>query len=141
MAGLLSKYLIFHGAIIILIGLFSGMIYWQTIIRNKEPEVMRGWRITHVFLVIEGMFIVTIGLTIPHLALSGPAVRILVWIIAISGYGFALAFVGGAWKGSRGLTPKPYGFNTILFLGHFVGAAGSLVGIAIVSYGAIKAIS
>jgi hypothetical protein len=89
MAGSLDKYVIFHGAIIILIGLFSGLIYWQTIIRNKRPEVIRGWRIAHVFLVIEGMFILIVGLAIPHLALSGLAVRLLVWVTVSSGYGFA----------------------------------------------------
>jgi hypothetical protein len=140
MIGPLDKYLIFHGAIIILIGLFSGLIYWQTIIRDKRPEVIRGWRIAHVFLVIEGMFIIIVGLIIPHLVLSGLAVRILVWTIASSGYGFAWAFIGGAWTEYRGLSPKPYGLNTILFLGHFIGAAGSLIGITIVIYGSFKAI-
>jgi len=140
MAGLINKYLIFHGAIIILIGLFSGLIYWQTINRNKEPEVIRRWRIAHVFLVMEGMFIVIVGLTIPYLTLGGFAARVLVWTIASSGYGFVWAFIGGAWKGNRGLTPKPYGLNTILFLGHFIGAGGSLIGIAMLLYGVFKAI-
>ncbi len=129
-----------HGAITILIGLFSGLIYWQTIIRDKRPEVLRGWRIAHVFLVIEGMFILLVGLGIPHLALGGIAVRVLVWSIAISGYGFGWAFIGGAWKGCHGLTPKPYGLNTILFLGHFIGAVGSLVGIVMITYGSFKAL-
>lgn len=139
MTGLLHKYLIFHGAIITLIGLISGLIYWQKIIRNKRPEIIRSWQIAHIFLVIEGMFIVTVGLIIPHLALSGLAVRILVWIVTISGYGFVWAFLGGAWKGYRGLTPKPYGLNTTLFLGHFIGAGGSLIGIIIIIYGIFKA--
>ena len=138
MTGLLNKYLIFHGAIITLIGLFSGLIYWQMIIRNKKPEVIHGWRIAHVFLVMEGMFIIIVGLSIPHLALGGLAVRVLAWIITISGYGFTWAFIGGAWKGYRGLTPKPYGLNTFLFLGHFIGAGGSLIGIAMVIYGSFK---
>jgi hypothetical protein len=139
MTGLLNKYLIFHGVIIILVGLFSGLIYWQMIIRNKRPEIIHSWQIAHVFLVIEGMFIVIVGFIIPHLVLSGLAVRILVWIVTISGYGFAWAFIGGAWKGYRGLTPKPYGLNTIFFLGHFVGAGGSLIGIAMIIYGISKA--
>ena len=88
MTGPLDKYVIFHGAVIILIGLLSGLMYWQTMIRNKRPDVIRGWRIAHVFLVIEGMFIVIVGLGIPHLVLSGLAIRVLVWTIAISGYGF-----------------------------------------------------
>jgi hypothetical protein len=139
MTELFCKYLIFHGSIIILMGLFAGLVYWQTIIRNKRPEVIRGCRIAHVFLVIEGMFIVIVGLGIPHLALGGLAVQVLVWTVASSGYGFAWAFIGGAWKGYRGLTPKPYGLNTILFLGHFIGAVGSLIGIAMVIYGPFKA--
>jgi hypothetical protein len=84
------------------------------------------------------MFIVIVGLSIPHLVLSDLAVRVLVWTIASSGYGFAWAFVGGAWKGYRGLTPKPYGLNTILFLGHFIGAGGSLIGIGMIIYGIFK---
>ena len=88
MTGLLNKYLIFHGAIITLIGLISGLVYWQTIIRNKKPEIIRSWQIAHIFLVIEGMFIVIVGLIIPHLALSDLALRILVWITIGSGYGF-----------------------------------------------------
>jgi len=139
MTGPLDEYVIFHGAIIILVGLFSGLIYWQTIIQNKRPDVIRGWRIAHVFLVMEGMFIVIMGLGIPHLALGGLAVRVLVWTIVSSGYGFAWAFIGGAWKGYRGLTPKPYGLNTLFFLGHFIGAAGSLIGIAMVIFGSLKA--
>src|SRR4030042_6859793 len=97
MTGLLNKYLIFHGAIITLIGLFSGLIYWQTIIRNKRPEVICGWRIAHVFLVMEGMFIIIVGLGIPHLGLSGFAVQGLVWIISISCFGVSWAFLGGGW--------------------------------------------
>jgi hypothetical protein len=86
------------------------------------------------------MFIVIVGLSIPYLELCGLEVRVLVWTIAISGYGFTWAFIGGAWKGYRGLSLKPYGLNTILFLGHFIGAAGSLIGIAMVVYGSFKAI-
>jgi hypothetical protein len=140
MTGLLNKYLILHGAIIILIGLLPGLVCWQTIIGRKRCEVIRNWRMAHVFLVTEGMFIVILGLSIPHLALSGLAVRVLVWLIIASGYGFAWAFIGGAWKGYCGLTPRPYGFNTILFLGHFIGAGGSLIGIAVIIYGTFKAL-
>lgn len=136
----MSKYLFFHGAIVILIGLFSGLVYWQAIMGNKAVEVIRGWRKAHVFLVIEGMFIVIVGLLIPYVALSELGVRVLAWMMISSGYGFTWAFVGGAWKGYRGLTPRPYGLNTILFVGHFVGAGGSLIGIAMIVYGSFKGI-
>ncbi|MCX7771207.1 MAG: hypothetical protein N2202_09055 [Proteobacteria bacterium] len=136
----LIKNLIFHGAVIISIGLLAGLIYWQTITRDKKPEIIHGWRIAHAFLVIEGIFIIVMGLSIPNLSFSKPVLKILVWIITISGYGFVLAFIGGAWSGYRGLKPKPYGINTILFLGHFIGASGSIIGIAIIIYGALNSL-
>jgi len=88
MAALFSKCLIFHGAIIILIGLLSGLIYWQTIVRDKKSEVICSWRIAHVFLAIEGMFIMIVGLSISYLALNDIALRVLAWMMIISGYGF-----------------------------------------------------
>lgn len=85
---MVNKSLIFHGALIILIGLLLGLIYWQTIIRNKRPETIRGWQMAHVFLTMEGMFIMLVGLIIPHLVLSDSVVRLLAWVMIISGYGF-----------------------------------------------------
>lgn len=140
MAGWYSTYIIFHGALVILIGLFSGVIYWQTILREKGLETIRGWRIAHVFLSIEGMFLMTVGLIIPNLLLGDLGLRGLAWIMILSGYGFVWAFVGGAFTGHRGLKPMPCGLNTLLFLGHFIGAVGSLIGMAIVVYGAIQTI-
>ena len=138
MTGSLDKYLILHGAIISFIGLFSGLIYWQAIVRNKSSELIRSWRIAHVFLVIEGMFILIAGLLFSHLALSAFSAQLFVWAIISSGYGFVFAFLAGAWTGRRGLTPKPNGLDTVLFIGHFIGAGGSIIAIAMTIYGISK---
>lgn len=139
MTGLPTKYLLFHGSVVMLAGLLSGFPYWLAIIKNKDMAVVRAWRVAHSFLIVDGIFMLVVGLAIPHLALSGQIVQILVWSVILAGYGFVYAFIIGALKGIRGLTVRPYGLNTVLFAGHLIGASGSLIGIVILIYGFLKA--
>jgi hypothetical protein len=134
-----SKYLLLNGALVLLMGILSGIPYWLTIIRRKEQEAIYAWRVAHSFLVMDGLMMLMVGLIIPDLPLDEPTVWVMVWALIISGYGFVLAFIIGAWKGYRGLTPKPYGMNTFLFGWHIIGILGSLIGILIVIYGLFKA--
>ncbi len=129
------KYLLFHGSIVLMAGIFTGLFFWLVIILGKANESVRAWRVAHSVLIADGLMMLIVGLTVPHLNLSALAVWVLVVALILSGYGFVFAFIIGAWKGIRGLTPKPYGLNTILFIGHFIGATGSFIGIAILIYG------
>lgn len=133
------KYLLFHGSVVFLAGLIAGLVYWAAILRDQQDSLAR-WRVAHAFLVIEGIFMLVAGLSIPHLALGEQALNILVWTMVVSGYAFVVAFLIGALKGMRGLTITPFGLNTVLFAGHFVGATGSLVGTAMLIYGFLEAV-
>jgi hypothetical protein len=139
MISLPTAYLLFTGSLVILAGLLLGFPLRYAIVKKKE-EIVNAWRVAHSILVMDGLFMLVVGLAIPYLILDGLSVWVLVWSLVASGYGFVVAFTIGAWKGYRGLTAKPYGLNTILFAGHIVGASGSLIGIAIVIYGSLKAI-
>lgn len=132
------KYLILHGSLVLLAGVLSGFPYWLAIILDWRGEAPRFWRVTHSFLVIFGLTMLTFALIVPKTALNFQEVRLLVLILSVAGYGFVFAFVIGSWKKIRGLTPKPYGFNTVLFAGHAIGIAGSLIGTAILIYGVFK---
>ena len=135
-----EKYLLFHGAIVLMAGIFTGLLFWLVIILGKANESVRAWRVAHSVLIADGLMMLIAGLTVPHLGLSALAVLVLVVALILSGSGFVFAFIIGAWKGIRGLTPKPFGLNTILFIGHFTGATGSFIGIAILIYGLFKAL-
>ena len=135
MVGFDSKYLFFNGTIVLLAGLLSGAPVGLAIIRRKGEEAVLRWRVTHSTLIMDGVMMIVVGLVIPDLPLGELALGILVWAFVISGYGFILALTIGAWTKYRGLTPKPYGINTILYGGHILGALGSLIGVAILTYG------
>ena len=49
---------------------------------------------------------------------------------------FALA--GGAWARRRGLVPWPIGGETVFFAGHAVGAAGSVLDVALLIAGLVR---
>lgn len=129
------QHLLFHGCIVLLAGIIAGFIFWLAIILRKTVESIRAWRVAHSLLIADGLLLLVAGLAVPHLDLNAQAIRVLAVAFILSGYGFIFAFIIGAWKGIRGLTPKPFGLNTILFIGHFVGATGSFIGIAILTYG------
>ncbi len=127
--------LMVHGSIVLLIGLLSGLPFWLAIIGKKSGEVIRAWRVAHTTLIACGLTMLVIGLINPHLTLSIELRSILVWALILSGYSFVFALVLGAATGYRALTPKPVGFNTLLFIGHLIGACGSILALFIAIYG------
>ncbi len=137
---LTSKYIIFHGLIIFLVGVLAGVPFWLAIIGNKGNKVIRAWRVAHSFLSIFGMLMLIVGLLSVHLIIGAPIASVLLWSFVAAGYSFVIAFIAGAWKGYRALTPWPYGLNTFLFVCHVIGISGSLISIVIIIYGSLKTI-
>lgn len=133
-----AAYLFFNGGVVIMAGLLLGFPLRSAIV-TKRGDV-NAWRVSHSVLIMDGLLMLVVGLTLPHLLLGRPALWVLVWSLVAAGYGFLVAFAVGAWKGIRGLTARPFGLNTVLFGAHVVGAFGSLVGIAIATFGYVKAI-
>jgi hypothetical protein len=84
---------------------------------------------------VDGLLLLVVGLIGPQLNLAGYLFLFLAWTFVVSGYSFAFAVIVGAWRGYRGLKPKPVGFNTIFFLGHVIGAVASVLGMSVVLYG------
>ena len=135
----ISKLLFFNGSVVLLTGLLSGIPMGLAIIQERGEQKVRAWRVAHSTLIMDGLMLINAGLVVPVLSLGERASWLLVWALVVSAYGFVLALIIGAWKGCRGLTPKPYGMNTILYGGHIVGAFGSLVGVAILISGLFRA--
>ena len=123
----LSLQLLFHGAIVLLIGQLSGIPYGSAITKNKGKDVARAWRVAHSGLSMGGTTMIAIAAAINQLEINAIALDILVWSSIISGYGFCLALPYGAWVGERGLEVGKTFENKIVYLGNIVGAWGSLV--------------
>ena len=107
-----SKHLLFHGSIVLMAGIATGLFFWLVIILNKSNDLVRRWRVAHSVLIADGLMMLIIGLIIPNLELNPLLVIVLIIALIISGYGFVFAFIVGAWKKRRGLTPLPFEIST-----------------------------
>ena len=56
----LSLQLLFHGAIVVLIGLLSGIPYGSAITKKKDESVIRSWRVAHSGLAMGGTTILSV---------------------------------------------------------------------------------
>ncbi|MEM7387549.1 MAG: hypothetical protein AAF514_21650 [Verrucomicrobiota bacterium] len=125
--GLTVRYLIFHGAVVLLIGLLLGFPYALAINRADSAEVIHSWRIAHQSLPIGAGLMFGFAAIFPSLVSS---VRMKKWIansLTVSGYAFCLSLPLAALTSDRGLTWSPNGFNGLVFGGNLVGALASLV--------------
>lgn len=123
----LSLQLLFHGAMVLSIGLLSEIPYGSAINQKKDEEVVRAWRVAHSGLSMGGTTTIAFAAAINQLDVNAIALSILVWSSVISGYGFGLALPYGAWVGHRGLAIGKTIENKIVYMGNMVGVAGSLV--------------
>ena len=133
----LSLQLLFHGAIVILIGLLSGIPYGSAINNKQDESIVRAWRVAHSGLTMGGTTIIAFAAAINLLEINAIALQILVWSSVISGYGFCIALPYGAWIGQRGLTVGKTIQSNIVYLGNVVGASGSLVSTLALIFGSL----
>ena len=127
--------LVVHGTIVLLLGIVAGIPFWLAIILRGSEATIRAWRVAHATLLGVGLMLILVGAVVPHTTLGASLRAWLEWSLVAGGYGFVFALIGGAMVGERGLNPLPPGVNTVFFLGHAIGAMGSLAGIALLLVG------
>ena len=134
----LSLQLLFHGAIVMSIGLLSGIPHGSAITKKKEESVIRAWRVAHSGLAMGGTTMIAFATAINQLNINAIALNILVWSSVISGYGFCIALPYGAWVGHRGLTVGNTVNSNIVYTGNIFGAIGSLIGVLALIFGCLE---
>ncbi len=132
----LTKQLIFHGGVILLVGLLCGAPLGSAVVRRKSEETVRAWRVAHSSLVMGGVLLLALAGILAHLQLSAFALAILVWAVVASSYAFAVVLPLGAHYNQRGLTSAPPLLNRLIYFGNMVGAGGLLLGTVVLLWGA-----
>lgn len=132
--------LLVHASLVLSIGVLTGVPYWLSILGDAEPATIQSWRVTHAFLAVDGLFMLVFGLAMPSVVLSELGRRLFVLALIASGWGFVLAFLLGAITRRRGLSPAPFGLNTVCFAGHALGATGSIIALGFAVYGFFRAL-
>src|SRR5688572_17853042 len=113
-----TTHLIFHGAVILLVGLVCGAPLGSAVMHGKPEETVRAWRVAHSSLVMGGVLLLALAGIVAKLQLGALPLALLVWAFVGSSYGFALVLPLGAYYGHRGLTPAPPFINRVLYIGN-----------------------
>jgi hypothetical protein len=131
-----SRQLVFHGAVVLLLGLLYGAPYGRAINRGASENIIHSWRVAHNSIPLGAalMFGVATILSQLHGSVS------LKWIVAVSlivsSYAFCVSLPLAAIVGHRGLSSRGPASAKLVYLGNVVGAVSSLVAAAALVYAA-----
>ena len=129
-----ARYLLFHGSIVLLVGLLCGMPYGIAITRKQGDEVIRAWKLAHGSLSLGGTTMIAMAAILSGLQVSEAIRWLLAVTLAVSGYGFCFALTLEPFVGDRGLSWTGAWSNKVIFVGNFIGALSSLIGSIVLVY-------
>lgn len=135
-----ARYLLFHGAIVLLIGLVCGLPYGIAITQKQDDEVIQAWRLAHGALSLGSTTMIAIAAILSSLHVAEMIQWLLAITLIVSGYGFCFALTIEPFVGDRGLAWTRTWSNKIVFIGNVTGAASSLVGSVVLVYAAYRSL-
>jgi hypothetical protein len=131
-----AKHLLFHGTVILLLGLLAGIPYARSILNKEADNIIFAWRVAHSALTIGAILMLSI---VPILALLEVSVTVkwcVVLFFIISAYSFSFALYLSPLTGYRGLHHKGPISAKFVYFGNSFGAISSLFGAFILLYAA-----
>jgi hypothetical protein len=131
--------LVFHGFLLVLLGMLVGFPFQQAIVSHAGPEVERAWRVAHTSLVSGGVLYLALAAVAHHLILSRRAAAFAVGSLVFAAYAFALGFVVGPAIGARGLEPVGPPLHVAIFAVLAVALLLALAAHVVLLWGAFKA--
>jgi hypothetical protein len=128
--------LIFHGAIVLLVGLLSGL---PTVVESIN-ESGRFWHTAHEALIMMGIWMLASSSVLPALVLGRRETMALVRSLLVMGYGFSVALVIGGVVGANAFEPGGTPATFTAFVAAVVGIGGAFVATALTLMGARAAL-
>ena len=129
-----ARYLLFHGSIVLLIGLLCGMPYGIAITRKQGDEAIRAWKLAHGSLSLGGTTMIAMAGILSSLQVTDMIQWLLAAALIVSGYGFCFALTLEPFVGDRGLSWTGVWSNKVVFIGNVIGALSSLIGSVVLVY-------
>lgn len=128
--------LIFHGAIVLLVGLLAGLPTTTETIDGAA----RHWHTTHEALIMMGVWMLAASSVLPQLVLDAAELKALVWSHLLMGYGFMVALIIGGVAGVEVFSPGATPANLGAFVAAVLGILGAIGAAALTIKGAWTAL-
>ena len=121
---------VFHGALVLLVGLLCGL---PTVL-EREPE--RLWHTAHESLILIGILLLAMSSVLPVLRLERREARGLVWSLLATGYGLMTGLILQAVTGAHAFGPSRSPVLMLAFVGNAIGMLGSVLTASLTLMGA-----
>lgn len=130
--------LVFHGAVVVLLGLLAGFPH-AFVLTGQLAGDERAWRMAHLEGLLNGMLTMLAGAVGGSVVLSARQQRWLLWSLVAAAYGNVVASVLGASAGVRGLAFAAPPANLVMNLLFWVAIAGVFAAVGLLIAGAAEA--
>ena len=120
---------VFHGAVVLLVGLLCGL---PTVI---EEEPMRLWHTAHESLILIGVLLFAVSSILPVLELPKREARGLVWSLLATGYGLMTGLIIQGMTGVHAFGPSRSPVLMLAFVANATGMLGSVLTAALTLMG------
>lgn len=128
-------WLVFHGALMLILGMVAGFGFATAI---GEQTDLRAWRMAHLEGVLNGLVLIGAGAAGSVLRLGEGAQRLLVYSLAVTAWANTVASVLAASTGVRGLQPGGPLANNVVFLLFLIAVITVFVGLGLLALGALE---
>lgn len=132
----IARTLVFHAAVVLIIGLLCGMPYGRAINRKASEQIVHAWRVAHLALPIGAILMLAIAGVLTPLAVTDWMKRIIALSLIFSSYAFCFSLLLAPLVGHRGLSSKGPFAAKLVFLGNTLGAGSSMFAAVALLYAA-----
>lgn len=119
----LRSRMIFHGAVVFLLGMLAGFPYAFVLIADLSPEsttfipgTVRAWRMAHLEGALNGLLLIIIATATGHLTIGARGQKIIFYGLVVTAWGNILASINSALTGGRGLAFDGFTLNSLTYL-------------------------
>lgn len=123
-----ARHLLFHGVIILLLGLLAGIPYGRAIVKKEPDSLIVAWRVAHSALSMGALLMLALVPILPLLQVGLNIKWSIAGLFIVSGYAFSFALYLGPNVGQRGLSYTGPFFAKTVYLGNSIGAFAALLG-------------
>jgi len=136
----LRSRLIFHGAIVFLLGMLSGFPFAMVLVAELNPDsttsipgTVRAWKMAHLEGALNGILLLLVASVTAHLSIGPRGQNVLFYGLVITAWGNILASVNSALTGGRGLTFDGVTFNSLTYVLFMAGVLAVIAAFVVIA--------
>ncbi len=132
--------LVFHGAVMVLLSMLSGLPLFIAVQQGWGDESIRFWRSTHVGLAAVGVWSIATGVALSYLVLGTRSASLLSWSVILSNYAISVAILVRALAEPLALDVAAFPLGQLVAVSRNVSAIAGFVAAIVTLRGAAVAV-